>query len=114
MSKPAILKAILVLSFISTTFLIYGQPKPLRDVTENNSPATKPFKILTNGRQITLQSKQNIKSILVWTASGHRIVEQKEMNTSTHSFIIPSKENIVFFLVEFQDGKRYTEKLGLK
>jgi len=55
-----------------------------------------------------------LKSILVWTASGHRIVEQKEMNTTNHSFLVPSKENIIFLLIEFQDGKRYTEKLGVK
>lgn len=113
MSKPAMLKAILVLTLVSTTYFIHAQAKPLRNPTESKSGA-KPFKVLTNGRQITLQAKQNFKSILVWTSSGHRIVEQKEMNESSHSFIVPPKENIVFLLVEFQDGNRYTEKIGVK
>jgi hypothetical protein len=78
----------------------------------NKNP--KPFKILTNNRQITLQAKMNIKSLMVWTAGGQRIVEQKELNNTTFSFIVPVKEPVIFLLVETADGKRYTEKVGVK
>lgn len=37
---------------------------------ENSTP--KPFKIQTTGKKITIQSKQNIKTVIVWASNGHR------------------------------------------
>jgi hypothetical protein len=94
------------------TFLC-AQEKPWGQAEELKSPAAKPFKILTNGKQVIIQSKQNLKSIMVWTASGHRVVEQKEINATSYSFTLSIKEMIFFLLLETAEGKRYTEKLGI-
>ena len=78
------------------------------------SSSTKPFKVLTNGKQITIQSKQNLRSIMVWTASGHRFIEEKELTTNSYTFTVPSKEKIFYMMIETAEGKRFTEKMGVK
>lgn len=95
-------------------FGLPAQPAPVNSKEEKHKPVSKPFKLLTNGRQITIQSKEELKSLLVWTASGNRIVEQKELKTTSRSFTVPAKENIIFLLIELTNGKRYTEKLGVR
>ena len=112
MMKPFILKAILVFTLFSVTYVINGQGNSSRNGELTNP--VKPFKVLTNGKQITVQSKQNFKSIMVWTSSGHRIVEEKEVNAANYSFTVPPKEKFVFMMAEMSDGKRFTEKIGIK
>ena len=75
---------------------------------------TKPFRVLTNGKQITIQSKQNLKSLMVWTASGHRFVEEKQLTSNSYSFTVPAKENIFYIMLETSEGKRFTERMGVK
>ena len=75
---------------------------------------TRPYKILTSGKQITVKSTKNIKNIMVWTASGHRVVEQKEINTSSYTFNININEKVFFLMVEFEGSKPYTEKIGIR
>ena len=112
MMKPFIRKAVLVFALFSATYIINGQGNSARN-TEINTPA-KPFKVLTNGKQITIQSKQNLKSLMVWTSSGHRIVEEKDLKTNSYSFAVPAKEKVVFIRLETAEGKRFTEKMGVK
>src|SRR5688572_23714442 len=112
MMKPFILKAILVFALFSVSCIVHGQAKQSPEVKA--TPSAKPFKILTNGKRITIQSKQNLTSLLVWTASGHRIVEEKELSTNSYSFTIPPKEKVFFLMIETKDGKRFTEKMGVK
>jgi hypothetical protein len=114
MMKPFILKAIFVFALFSITHFIHGQVKPLRNSEEKTLISAKPFKVLTNGKQITIQSKQNLKSLMVWTASGHRIVEEKELKTNSYSFTVPSKEKIFYIMIETSEGKRFTERMGVK
>lgn len=76
-----------------------------------------PFKILTSGKRITVQSTQsnnNIKRLLVWTSSGHRIVEQENLDVSSYVFTITVREKIFFLMLEMKNGKRYTEKFGIE
>ena len=75
---------------------------------------SKPFRVLTNGKQITIQSKKNISKIIVWTASGNRFVEQANIEVSSYNFTIPAKEKFVFMMLELQGGKRFTEKIGVQ
>jgi len=75
---------------------------------------SKPFRVLTNGKQITIQSNKNINKIIVWTASGNRFVEQSNIEVSSYNFTIPSKEKFVFMMLELQGGKRFTEKIGVQ
>lgn len=74
----------------------------------------RPYKILTSGKQITVKSTKNIKNIMVWTASGHRIIEQKEINTSSYSFNINVNAKVFFLMIEFEGLKPYTEKIGVR
>ena len=115
MMRPSILKAITVILLMSVNCFIHGQIK--QSASAENSGASilvKPYKILTNGKQITIQSKQNLKSIMVWTASGHRIVEEKQMQTNSYSFNVPTKEKVFFIMIETAEGKRFTERMGVK
>lgn len=77
-------------------------------------PAPKPFRILTAGRRITVQSKKDINKILVWTASGHRFIEDENVNASSYSFSVTINEKFFFVMLELKDGKRYTEKIGVQ
>jgi hypothetical protein len=74
---------------------------------------TKPYRILSSGKQITVKSTRDIKSLMVWTASGHRIIEQKELNASSYNFRIAVNEKYFFVMVQLVDGKVYTEKFGI-
>jgi hypothetical protein len=114
MMKPFIRKAILVFALFSATYIIHGQSKqsPISEIT--TVPSAKPFKVLTDGKQITIQSKQNLRSLMVWTASGHRIVEEKGLQTNSYSFTLPGKEKVFFMVLETAEGKRFTEKMGVK
>ena len=112
--NPFIRKAILVSALFCITCSMHGQTNqpPKSDITQ--STAAKPFKVLTNGNRITIQSKQNLRSLIVWTASGHRFVEEKDLITNSYSFTIPVKENIFYIMLETAEGKRFTEKMGVK
>lgn len=116
MMRSAILRGIVFASCLAITVLCNAQAKPLRSNDGGNTKAstTKPFRVLTNGKKITIQGTSNISKILVWTASGYRIVEQTDLGTTNYSFVVTVKERILFLLLEFVNGKRYTEKIGVK
>lgn len=112
MMRPAILKVIPLLIFFLCANLMHGQqPGHFPTVTPVEK---KPYKVLTNGKKITIESKTNIKSMLVWTSAGHRMVEQNNLNTPSYSFETSVKEKIYFLMLELVNGKRYTEKIGVK
>ena len=76
---------------------------------------SKPFKILTSGKQITVKSTKDFKTIMVWTASGHRIVEQTLVNASSYTFNVSgSRERIFFVMVQYEGQKPVTEKFGVE
>jgi hypothetical protein len=114
MMNPFIRKAILVSLLFCIVCFVHAQEKQ-SPKSEIAAPApTKPFKVLTNGKQITIQSKQNLRSLMVWTASGHRFVEEKALTTNSYSFTVPAKETIFYIMLETAEGKRFTERMGLK
>jgi hypothetical protein len=51
---------------------------------------------------------------MVWTTSGHRVVEQREINAASFTFTIPIHEKIYFLMVGLENGKIYTEKIGIQ
>ena len=112
--NPFIRKAILVSSLFCITCFMHAQVKqsPKSDIA--TTATTKPFRVLTNGKQITIQSKQNLRSLMVWTASGHRFVEEKELTSNSYSFTVPTKEKIFYIMLETAEGKRFTERMGVK
>ena len=72
-----------------------------------------PFRILTSGKQVAIKSSKDIKTIMVWTASGHRIIEQKDVNANSYSFHINVNEKLFFVMLQLSDGKVYSEKIGI-
>lgn len=92
---------------------VNAQPEnfPVNTVKREN----KPYKLLTSGRQVTVKSTKNIKNIMVWTASGNRIVEQKDVNAATYTFNVSnSREKAFFLMIQYETGKPYTEKIGVQ
>ena len=108
--------AFAVFSMFLFSSIAQDNPAPKRDIstTEKTPP---PFKIITSGKRITVQSKNsnnNIKRILVWTSSSHRIVEQHDLEVLSYVFTVPVNEKFCFLMLEMQDGKRYTDKFGVQ
>jgi hypothetical protein len=100
------LMTVLIISCLS--LLSYAQPAP----APSNEP--KPYKILTTGKQVTVKSSKNIQSILVWTADGHRIVEQQDINLSSFSFTVRPNEKYFFVMIRLEGLKPFTEKIGVQ
>ena len=74
---------------------------------------TRPYKVLNTGKQITIKSSRNILQVMMWTNNGHRVIEQREINADSYTFIIPVQEKIFFLMVGLEGGKIYTEKIGM-
>ncbi len=74
----------------------------------------KPYKLLTSGRQITIKSTRNIKNVMLWTTSGYRVVEQREINNSSFMLNMPVNQKTFFLMIGLENGKIYTEKIGIQ
>jgi hypothetical protein len=98
----------LVIISVFTVLSAITQAQPLKSVAE-----TKPYKILTSGKQISIKSTRDIKTVMVWTASGHRIVEQREINAASFSFNIDVNEKYFFVMIQYDGMKPFTEKIGI-
>ncbi len=105
------LVAVVLLSAFAVAQPLSVAGKPI--FTNEGKPGAKPYRLLTAGKQITLKSTKEIKSVLVWTASGHRILEQREVNASYFNFKIEVNEKLFFLMIQLGDGKVYTEKIGI-
>jgi hypothetical protein len=108
MMKVTISRFIAIISILFLSILSQAQPLPagVREI--------KPYKILTSGKQVTIKSTKNIESIMVWTASGHRIVEQREVNAASYSFNVNISEKVFFIMIGYPGMKPYTEKIGVQ
>jgi hypothetical protein len=73
----------------------------------------KPYKILTSGKHFTVKSTKEIKNVMVWTSSGHRIIEQKDINSTSFSFDINVEEKFFFVMIQIEGMKPFTEKIGV-
>jgi hypothetical protein len=115
MMNPFIRKIAAITIFIFFGGFIMAQDPGLRaKISFEQKPEAKPFRILTNGKRITIQANKDINKIIVWTASGNRFVEQTNIEASSYNFTVPSKEKVIFIMLELQGGKRYTEKIGVE
>lgn len=101
-----------ILVTISITYSTEAQS--VASTTKETVKAPKPFRIITSGKEITVKSTKNIKSIMVWTAGGHRLLEQKDINAASYNFRITVNENIFFLMVQMADGKVFSEKIGIR
>lgn len=115
MTRRAIQYTLAVAAFFMIIITSHAQkddyvprPKPVVEKTITKPP----YKILTSGKRITIKSKTNIKRLMVWTSSGHRIVEQHELDTPEYNFTVPTDEKVFFLMLETNNGNRYTDKFG--
>ncbi|RZM05927.1 MAG: hypothetical protein EOO88_54150 [Pedobacter sp.] len=105
-------QTIFLLALCTSCLFLQAQHTLPATVKENITPA-KPYRILTSGKSITVKSTKDIKSIMVWTADGHRVLEQKDINAPSYNFRISINARIFFLMVQLTDGKTYSEKFGL-
>lgn len=82
--------------------------------TVNTPWENKPYKVLTSGKQVTIKSGKTIDHVMVWTAGGDRVVEQKNINASSFSVDLPVNQKQFFLMISLKDGRRYTERIGIR
>ncbi len=73
----------------------------------------KPFRIHMSGKQVTIKCSKDIKSLMVWTSGGHRLVEQKDIDAGNFTFKVDVKASTLYLMLRFSDDKTYSEKIGL-
>jgi hypothetical protein len=106
---------ILFLIFSVTCFSTPQQAQPVNSsVVNENDKNSKPYRILTSGKSVTIKSTKTIKNVMVWTSGGNRILEEKNVNASNYNFRITVNEKIFFIMVQLADGKTYSEKIGVQ
>lgn len=81
---------------------------------EDSAKKQKPYKLVTAGKQITIKSIKGIKHVMLWTTGGNRVVEQKEINNNSYILDIPLSQKTFFLMIGLNDGKIYTEKIGIQ
>lgn len=99
-----------VFLFLFTVTVSSAQPD--RDMPGDKK--VRPYKILNSGRQITIRSTKNLKHVLLWTMSGNRVVEHKDINHTNLVLDIPVNQKTFFLMIALTDGKVYTEKIGIR
>ena len=99
-----------VLLFLFTVTASSAQPD--REIPGDKK--VRPYKLLSSGRQITIRSTKNLKHVLLWTTGGNRIVEHKEINHTNLVLDIPLNQKTFFLMIAMNDGKVYTEKIGIR
>lgn len=100
-------------ALLLSTLMIEAEAQPIAASADSAKPA-KPYRILTSGKQITIKSTKDIKSVMVWSSGGNRILEQKEVNAASYNFRISVNEKIFFIRLQLVDGKVYSEKIGIQ
>jgi hypothetical protein len=108
---PPAIRKLLAIALFSVLF-ICSRAQPYTNLTGKKD--TKPYKVLTSGKQITIKSTKDIKHVMLWTTGGNRVVEQKEINAGSYTFTIPVSQKTFFLMIGLSDGKIYTEKIGLR
>ncbi len=91
---------------------VFAQAQGVKEISSKKEP--RPYQLLNTGKQFTLKSKKNIQHVMLWTSGGHRVVEQREINSTSYSFTIPMNEKVFFLMVGFDGGKVYAEKIGVR
>ena len=97
------LMAMLLLSVLFIT----GEAQPVKK-------ETKPYKVLTAGRQLTIKSTKYIQHVMLWTTGGDRVIEQRDINSNSYSVNIPISRKAFFLMIGLANGKVYTEKIGIQ
>jgi hypothetical protein len=108
------LKRSIVAFILICSSLLFSQLTVAQAGVKTENKSNPPFRVLTSGKKITIQAKQSIQSVMVWTSAGHRVIEEKEINATAYSFNITISEKIFYLRVDMADGKMYTKKIGVQ
>ncbi|MGC4037326.1 MAG: hypothetical protein QM764_15305 [Chitinophagaceae bacterium] len=114
MLKVFSIKVFIPAAILCIAMLGSAQGNNAPETGKSNADAPKPYKVLTAGKRITVQSKTEISKVMVWTSRGNRVVEQDNIKSATYTFNVTARESFVFIMLELKDGKRYTEKIGVQ
>ena len=112
MTYPVIRRMAAAALFVCIVTASMAQDPSLNSKSISAKTESKPFRVLTNGRRITIESNQDINRIMAWTTTGHRIVEQTKFDNPSFTFTIPNTEKYIFVMIQLKNGKYYTEKVG--
>jgi hypothetical protein len=113
MKHYAFLKSMAVAALVLVANPSFTQLKDTVSPNNKTEKTPKPYRILTAGKKITISSKVAVKKVMIWTATGNRVLEQDNINSNNYSHTISINEKIFFVMIETTDGKRFTEKIGL-
>jgi len=97
---------LLAIVFLSVSLQVAGAQPPKKE--------PRPYKIQSAGRQLTIKSSRNIKNVMVWTTDGHRVIEQKDINSTEVKLDIPVSRSSFYVMIELPGGKVYTERIGMQ
>jgi len=114
MMRPAIRIIFVIFSLTCFSILSRAQPVNTSTAVKENEKGNKPYRILTSGKLVTIKSSKPIKNLMVWTAGGNRIVEEKNINSPNYSFRVTVSEKVFFVMVQLTNGKTYSEKIGVQ
>ncbi len=81
--------------YLCLLYVLLSQAQPV-NTGNSTEKRTKPYKILTSGKQITIKSTKAIKHVMLWTTGGNRVVEQKEINNSSYTVYYSGKSKNIF------------------
>ena len=106
----AFIRRLLAIALFSLLF-IGSQAQPTETAVKKEP---RPYKFSSSGNQITLRCNKNIQNVMLWTTNGHRVVEQRDINTSSYTFTVPVNDKVFFLMVGLEGGKIFTEKIGIR
>ena len=104
-------RRLMAVTILSVSFFV-SKAQPAADQPVKKE--TPPYQVITSGKQIIIKSNRNIRHVMLWTSRGHRVVEQRDINAASYTFTIPVDEKIFYLMLGLEDGKIYTEKIGMQ
>ncbi len=84
-------------------------------VSANNTKEkkAKPYTLQVIKEKINITAKKNIASCMVWNLQGHRVAEQRTINSSYTSIPVQAKGKLFFVMITFTDRDHFTEKIAM-
>lgn len=96
--------------FFSVSFFLFIT---LQGDAQSKPKETKPYKVFTSGKQLAIKSEKPIHHIMLWTTTGDRVVEQKDINEKSIVINVPINRKSFFLMIGLANGKVYTEQIGV-
>jgi len=93
-------------------FVLTAQAQPVR--SELAQKELYLDKIQSLGRKLQMKCSEEIKDVMLGTTNGYKVVEQKQINSSSFVLNIPVSQKAFFLMIGLNNGKIYTEKIGVQ